>query len=212
MKRDTSPDNKMNVGILLFPDVEVLDFAGPFEVFSRTRLTPGVESRRSDETAPFNVFTVAKSLTNIVATGGLTLLPGYSFSDHPKIDLLLVPGGFGTRSLLADEETLEWIRNVSLNATLTTSVCTGALLLSKAGLLKGIEATTHWAAMELLESINQADRLNIRVVRDVRFTDSGKVITSAGVSAGIDMALHVVERMCGKDVADETATYMEYRR
>jgi transcriptional regulator GlxA family with amidase domain len=202
----------MNVGILLFPDVEVLDFAGPFEVFSRTRLTPGVESRRSDETAPFNVFTVAKSLIKIVATGGLTLLPAYSFSDHPKIDLLLVPGGFGTRSLLVDQETLEWIRNVSSNATLTTSVCTGALLLSKAGLLKGVEATTHWAAMELLESINQADRLNLRIVRDVRFTDSGSVITSAGVSAGIDMALHVVERKFGKEIADETATYMEYRR
>jgi transcriptional regulator GlxA family with amidase domain len=212
MRLDTSVPNKMNVGILLFPDVEVLDFAGPFEVFSRTRLTPGVDSRRSDETAPFNVFTVAKSLTKIIATGGLTLLPGYSFSDHPKIDLLLVPGGFGTRSLLADEETLGWIRDVSSNATLTTSVCTGALLLSKAGLLKDMEATTHWAAMELLESINQADRLNIRIVRDVRFTDSGSVITSAGVSAGIDMALHVVERMFGKEVADETAIYMEYRR
>ncbi|MCI0413715.1 DJ-1/PfpI family protein [bacterium] len=203
---------RLNTGILLFPDVEVLDFAGPFEVFSRTRITPGIESRRSNDSAPFQVFTVAKSTSKIIATGGLGVLPDYSFSDHPKIDLLVVPGGFGTRSLLSDQETLEWIRNVSSSATLTTSVCTGALLLTKAGLLNGMEATTHWGAIELMQSINQAGQHNITVLNDRRFVDSGNIMTSAGVSAGIDMALHIVEQMFGKAVADETATYIEYRR
>jgi transcriptional regulator GlxA family with amidase domain len=212
MKSETTSRNKMNVGILLFPDVEVLDFAGPFEVFSRTRLLPGVESRRSEESAPFHVFTVAKSLAQMSATGGLKVVPDYSFSDHPKIDLPLVPGGFGTRSLLQDEETLKWIRTVSAQATLTTSVCTGSLLLTKAGLLNGLQATTHWAALDLLDSINREDDRRIRIMKDLRFVDSGKVITSAGVSAGIDMALYVVERLFGKVVADDTAAYMDYRR
>jgi transcriptional regulator GlxA family with amidase domain len=201
-----------NVGIFLFPDVEVLDFAGPFEVFSRTRLEPGVQSRRSNETAPFHVFTVSRAATKILATGGLAVLADYSFSDHPKIDLLVVPGGFGTRMLLEDEETLQWMRNVFSSARLTTSVCTGALLLAKAGLLNGLEATTHWGAIELLESINKEDQCHLTVLRDQRFVDCGKVITSAGVSAGIDMALYVVERMFGNAVADETAAYIEYRR
>jgi transcriptional regulator GlxA family with amidase domain len=119
-----------------------------------------------------------------------------------------VPGGFGTRALLNDDETLQWIRDVSAGAKLTTSVCTGALLLSKSGVLNGIPATTHWSALDLLESIST----NTRVVRDSRFVDSGKVITSAGVSAGIDMSLYIVERLFGKDIADETAKYIEYRR
>ena len=203
---------KLNVGILLFADVEVLDFAGPFEVFSRTRLMPGVESRRSVDSAPFRVFTVAKSKDRILATGGLAVLPDHSFSDHPKVDLLIVPGGFGTRSLLKDEETLAWIRKVSADAHLTASVCTGALLLTNANLLNGLNVTTHWGAIDLLESLNQSGQHNMKVRRDVRFVDSGKIMTSAGVSAGIDMSLYVVERLFGKDVADETATYIEYLR
>lgn len=202
----------LNAGILLFPDVEVLDFAGPFEVFSRTRLVPGIESRRSNDSAPFQVFTIAKSMAKILATGGLAVLPDYSFSDHPKIDLLIVPGGFGTRSLLTDQETLEWVRNVSSEAKITASVCTGALLLTKAELLNGLETTTHWGAIDLLESINRSGQHNMKVLRDKRFVDSGKIMTSAGVSAGIDMSLHIVERLFGKSVADETATYIEYRR
>ena len=199
---------KLNVGILLFQDVEVLDFAGPFEVFSRTRLVAGVESRRSNESAPFYVFTVGKSQTQIAATGGLLITPEFSFNDHPEIDLLVIPGGFGTRPLLSDAETVDWIRKTSGQAKLTTSVCTGALLLSKAGLLDDLSATTHWSALDLLESISP----RTKVLRDSRFVDSGKVITSAGVSAGIDMALHTVERLFGRAVADETAHYLEYRR
>ena len=203
---------RLNVAILLFADVEVLDFAGPFEVFSRTRLTPGVESRRSNDSAPFRVFTVAKSKEKILATGGLMVLPDHSFYDHPKIDVLIVPGGFGTRSLLKDKETLDWIRKVSGETTLTASVCTGALLLTNAELLNDLEATTHWGAIDLLESINQNGGHKMKVHRDRRFVDSGKILTSAGVSAGIDMSLYIVERLFGKNVADETATYIEYPR
>ena len=104
---------KLNVAILVFDDVEVLDFAGPFEVFSRTRIVPGAQSRRDEESAPFNVFSVAKSSTPVLAVGGLSITPRYSFKDAPSIDLLVVPGGFGTRPLLEDFTTLEWIRQVA---------------------------------------------------------------------------------------------------
>src|SRR5262245_13201507 len=116
--------NKWNVGILVFDGVEVLDFAGPFEVFSRTRLVPGIDSRRSEESAPFEVFTVGKTETPIAATGGLEVQPRYSIETAPRIDLLLVPGGFGTRPLLADAEILDWIRRTAAAARRVTSVCT----------------------------------------------------------------------------------------
>ncbi len=188
--------------------MEVLDFAGPFEVFSRTRLEPGVESRRSDASAPFNVFTVARGARPLKATGGLEVTPSYSFADAPPIDLLVVPGGFGTRALLQDEGTLDWIRDVAKPAKLVTSVCTGALLLAKADLLRGRRATTHWSALDLLASMDPT----MTVEREQRVVEEDGIVTSAGVSAGIDMALAVVERLHGQSVADETARYMEYGR
>jgi transcriptional regulator GlxA family with amidase domain len=198
---------KINVGILLFDDVEVLDFAGPFEVFSRTRLQPGLESRRTYDTAPFNVFVVAQQKKTILATGGLVVMPMYSFTDCPSIDLLVIPGGWGTRTLLEDQELLAWIKSMVSHALMVTSVCSGALLLAKAGLLEGKSATTHWGALDTLASLDPT----IKVEGDQRFVDSG-VVTSAGVSAGIDMALYVVERLLGAEVATDTARYMEYRR
>src|SRR5437867_9013113 len=198
---------RWNVAVLLFNDVEVLDFAGPFEVFSRTRLEPGVQSRRSDDSAPFRVFTVARTREPIVATGGLTVVPVHGFADAPPIDLLVVPGGHGTRALLRDRETLDWITRVAEQARRVTSVCTGALLLATAGLLEGKRATTHWGALDLLASLS--DR--VRVEREQRVVDDG-VITAAGVASGIDLAFYVVEQLHGKAVADETAHYMEYRR
>ncbi len=198
---------KRSVGILIFDGVEVLDFAGPFEVFSRARLTPGVESRRSDEAAPFDVFTVAKTTAPVRAIGDLSVLPKYSFADAPRINILVVPGGFGTRPLMNDIETLDWIRRMSAVAEQTTSVCTGALLLAQAGLLKGRRATTHWAALDLLDSLGAG----VRVDRSARVVQDG-VITSAGVAAGMDMAFSVVEQILGREVADETAHYIEYRR
>ena len=193
------------MGILLFDQVEVLDFAGPFEVFSRTRLVPGLESRRSEESAPFFVFTVAATRAPINATAGLQVLPRYAFADAPPIDILVVPGGFGTRALLADAGALDWIRDAAKGARLVTSVCTGSLLLAKAGLLADRRATTHWGALDLLES------LGVRVDREKRVVDDG-VVTSAGVASGIDMAFYVVETLFGREVAQETARYIEYPR
>ena len=199
--------DQWNAGILIFEGVEILDFAGPFEVFSRTRLVPGAASRRSEESAPFNVFTVAKSRAPIQTTGNLEVVPHHGFADAPRIDLLLVPGGWGTRPLLDDRETLGWIRGVAATARLTTSVCTGSLLLAKIGLLAGRRATTHWAALDLLESLDAG----VKVERALRVVDDG-IISSAGVASGIDMAFYVVETLFGKAVADETARYIEYRR
>jgi len=198
--------DKWSVGILIFDGVEVLDFAGPFEVFSRTRLVPGVESRRSEESAPFQVFTIAKSRAPISTTGSLKVTPHYAFADAPRIDLLVVPGGFGTRPLLRDAETLDWIKRTAAAARKVSSVCTGSLLLAKAGLLKGHRATTHWGALDLLESLEIG-----KVERELRVVDDG-VISSAGVASGIDMAFYVVAQLFGPEVADETAHYIEYRR
>ena len=193
-----------NVGILVFNDVEVLDVAGPFEVFSRTRMEPGVESRRQDDCAPFNVFTVARLKMPVLATGGLEIIPKYEFASCPAIDLLVVPGGFGTRRLLDDEETLGWIKTAFAKGARVTSVCTGSLLLAKAGLLKDREATTHGGAFEILAGLDATIQ-----VRKKRYVDSG-IVTSAGVSAGIDMALYVVQQLLGPEISRDTARYMEY--
>jgi transcriptional regulator GlxA family with amidase domain len=170
-------------------------------------LTPGVESRRSEESAPFRVFTIAKTREPVTATGGLVVVPQYGFAGTPRIDLLVVPGGFGTRALLHDTETLDWIRETAAKARQVTSVCTGALLLGKAGLLQGRRATTHWASLDLLDSLGAG----VTVERSSRVVDDG-VITSAGVASGIDMSFYIVETVFGRAVADETAKYIEYRR
>ena len=196
---------KRTVGIFVFDGVEVLDFAGPYEVFSRTRLVPGAAARRSEESAPFLVFTVARTRDLVRATGGLGVQPDHGFDDAPAIDVLVVPGGFGTRPLLNDHETLEWIRARAAAASRLASVCTGSLLLAKAGLLAGKRATTHWNALDLLGSLDAT----LRVERDVRFVEDG-VITSAGVAAGIDMSFQLVARLCGAEVAEETARYIDY--
>jgi transcriptional regulator GlxA family with amidase domain len=199
--------DKLDVGILLFDGVEVLDFAGPFEVFSRTRLTPGTQSRRSEDTAPFRVFTVAATAEPVRATGDLRVLPHFDFASAPRADLLVIPGGFGTRALLEDEPTLDWIRRAAAAARHVTSVCTGSLLLARAGLLSGRRATTHWGALDLLASLDPT----VKVDREARVVVDG-IVSSAGVSAGIDMAFAMVESICGRAVADETAKYIEYPR
>jgi len=198
---------KTTVGILIFDEVEVLDFAGPYEVFSRTRLEPGIESRRSDASAPFRVLTVAATSEPVAATGGLRVTPDCDFGNAPPLDLLVVPGGFGTRPLLEHQPTLDWIRSVLPAAKLVSSVCTGALLLAKVGALANRRATTHWGALDLLGQIDPS----IAVDREARFVTDG-IVTSAGVSAGIDMAFGVVEQLHGREVADETARYMDYPR
>jgi transcriptional regulator GlxA family with amidase domain len=199
--------DRWNVGVLLFDGVALLDVAGPFEVLNRARIEPGVESRRTEDDALFEVFTVAKTKEPVNATGGIVLVPRHSFADAPRIDLLLVPGGFGTRPLLQDAETIDWIRRTAASAKRTASVCTGALLLARAGLLDGRRATTHWGAFGLLASLAK----DVHVDREARFVDDG-VMTSAGVASGMDLALHIVETVFGRAVADETARYIEYRR
>jgi transcriptional regulator GlxA family with amidase domain len=202
-----TPIERLAVGVLLFDDVEVLDFAGPFEVFSRTRLVPGTQSRRTDESAPFTVFTVAERAEPVLATGGLQVTPRHDFASAPAIDVLVVPGGFGTRRLLEHAPTLAWIERTAASARRVTSVCTGALLLARAGLLRNRRATTHWGALDLLASLDPT----VTVERTARYVSDG-VVTSAGVSAGLDMSLAVVEQLHGRAVADETAHYIEYRR
>ncbi|CAN5813117.1 DJ-1/PfpI family protein [soil metagenome] len=195
----------LSAGILIFDDVEVLDFAGPFEVLSRARVEPGAESRRSEEGAPFQVSTVAERPGPVIATGGLEIVPRYDFSDVPPLDVLVVPGGFGTRPLLESEGVLAWIREAASRATHVCSVCTGSLLLAQAVLLRGRRATTHWGALDRLADLDAG----ITVVRDLRVVDDG-ILTSAGVAAGIDMAFYLVERICGRAVAEDTARYVEY--
>jgi len=200
-------DERLTVGIFIFDGVEVLDFAGPYEVFSRTRLEPGLASRGTEESAPFLVVTVAQLDVPIRAVGGLQVIPDVSFADCPDLDILLIPGGMGTRSLLSDSTVLAWIKGQSKTAGRTTSVCTGSLLLAKLGLLRDKSATTHWGALDYLKELDSS----ITVRADLRYVDDG-IVTSAGISAGIDMAFHIVEEVCGAPVANETAAYMEYTR
>jgi transcriptional regulator GlxA family with amidase domain len=191
---------KQNVGILLFDEVEVLDFAGPFEVFSVTDELRG-------HTA-FNVFTISELPGTVRARNGLKILSDYAVGNSPVPQVLVVPGGIGTRALLKKPALLEWVRRTSRQARLTMSVCTGSLVLAQAGLLDGLRATTHHECLAILREL--APRAE--VVADVRFTDNGAVLTAAGVSAGIDCSLHVVERLLGAEAATATASYMEYRR
>ncbi|HEY0734688.1 MAG TPA: DJ-1/PfpI family protein [Herpetosiphonaceae bacterium] len=187
-----------NVAILIFDEVEVLDFCGPFEVFGVTR---------SREEAPFNVYTVAERIEPVLARNGLSVNPRYTIDDCPPPDLLVIPGGLGARKEMHNPAVIEWIKRCAEPAELVLSVCTGALLLANAGLLDDLAATTHHGAFDLLRAA--APKTEVR--EGERFVDNGKVITSAGISAGIDMSLHVVARLLGVDVARETAERMEYR-
>lgn len=191
------------VGILVFPDVEVLDFAGPFEVFSVTRLD---ETRRMEETSPFGVCLIAESLEPVRATGGLRILPDYRFEDHPPLSILVVPGGLGTRAQMSNPKLIDWIRRQNAGAQLVTSVCTGSMLLAQAGLLNGLTATTHWYFLDMLADTFPA----IAVDREQHVVVDGRILTSAGISAGIDMSLRVVARLHGEAVARGTARIMEY--
>ena len=188
-------DNRKHVAIMLFDGVELLDFAGPAEVFI-------VASQRK----PFRVFTVAPARDPIKTMGGITINPDFAFGDAPHADILVVPGG-NTRA--AGAEGVRWIRESAQKADIIMSVCYGAFLLADAGLLDGISATTHRWGIDSLKSAAP----KCKVVVGQRYVDSGKIITTAGVTAGIDGALHVVERIYGKDLARWTSEYwMEYKR
>lgn len=190
-----------SVGILLFDAVEVLDFAGPFEVFS----TAARVVERSGAARPFEVFTVGAA-SPIRARHGLIVMPTYTLDKAPVIDVLVIPGGVVTAAL-QDAATIAWIAARAGAATLTTSVCTGAFLLAEAGLLDGRPATTHWEDADDFE----AGYPRVEVRRGVRFVDDGVIVTSAGISAGIEMSLHVVGRLLGDEWARRTARQMAYQ-
>ncbi|OPD52854.1 DJ-1/PfpI family protein [Bacillus thuringiensis] len=190
--------NKWSVGIFLFNEVEVLDFAGPFEVFSVTEV---------NGEKPFTVYTVSENGEMITARNGLKVQPDYSIENLPPVDILIIPGGLGAREYeIKNEIVIKWIRQQMKEVKLMTSVCTGALLLAKAGLLEGLKATTHWASIEKFKNEFQ----NVEVIENVKFVDEGHIITSAGISAGINMAFHIVKNLLGMHVAEDTAKRMEY--
>ncbi len=193
-----------SVGIYLYDQVEVLDFAGPFEVFSAaaqvaSRLDPVTEP-------PFRVFTVGASDGPVTTTGGLLVQPRFTIDDHPAIDVLVVPGGV-VEAELERREVVSWIAAQQQTAELTVSVCTGAFLLGRAGALAGKSATTHW------DDIGDLRRAfpDTTVVDGPRWVDEGAVITAAGISAGLDVSLHIVAQLAGDHLASQTARYMDYR-
>jgi transcriptional regulator GlxA family with amidase domain len=195
-------DRPLTVGILIFDDVEVLDFCGPFEVFSVARPAGAY----GDEFKLFNVVTIAEEDRIITCRGGLLVKPHATTENHPALDILVVPGGQGTRRERHNQRLLDWIARQDQHTNLTTSVCTGAFLLAERGLLDHRRATTHWSSVEWMRSTYPV----IEMVADARVVDEGHIITSAGISAGIDMSLYVVSRLYGVDVAEWTARQMEY--
>ena len=190
-----------NVLVILFDDVDTLDFSGPLEVFSIT-------GQRATGPVPFTVTTVAERRSPPITTrSGLRILPYYTFADSIQADILIVPGGLGARHELQNPNLLDFVRAQAKRAEMIMSICTGALLLGAAGLLDGLNATTHSAAYDELRSLSE----DICVVEGQRFIDNGQIITSGGITAGIDTALYVVHRLLGPDTARETASHMEYR-
>ena len=192
------------VGILIFPDVEILDFCGPFEVFASATLPPQAEG--GAEMRLFDVVTIAEHPDVVTCRGGLLVQPNQTFAEHFPVDVLVVPSGYSTRREQENPVVLDWIARQRSSGALTTSVCTGAFLLAERGLLDGKRATTHWASVEWMTSQYPA----VQMLADARVVDEGHIVTSAGVSAGIDMALHIVARLHGEDAAAFTARRMEY--
>lgn len=186
-------ESRRNVAVLLYEGVELLDFAGPAEVFSA-----------ANRGRAFNVYTVAVSKEDIVSQNFLTIKPQYTLVDCPKPNIIVLPGGDADVAL-NDKRVIAWIQKSQQESEILFSVCTGAFILAKADLLDK-DATTHWGSIEALKQ----SAPKAKVHSDRRFVDNGKVITCAGVSAGIDGALHVVARLLGKQAARDTARYMEY--
>ncbi|MGK7952602.1 MAG: DJ-1/PfpI family protein [Xenococcaceae cyanobacterium] len=190
--------NKRNLAILIFDDVEVLDFAAPFEVFAVTS--------ELNNYGPFNIFLVAETQRTYKAVNGLQVVPNYEISNCPNPDIVVIPGGVGTRTQMNNQKLITWIQKVSDRAKLVMSICTGARLLARAGLLNGLEITTHHEAYDELRQLVPTAIVNERK----RFVDQGKIITTGGISAGIDGSLYVVNKLLGREIAQKTAIYMEY--
>lgn len=183
-------------GLLLFEGAEELDFVGPWEVFTSSAMI-----RAQDDTTVL----IAERRNPVRCNKGMRVLPDRTFDDHPPLDVLLVPGGNGTRTEVTNPVLIEWIRRASAQAAWTTSVCTGALLLHEAGAARSRRVATHHAFEDALQA-----RGNITVVRDARYVVDGELVTSQGVSAGIDMALWLVGQLHGRDHARAVRRYIQY--
>ena len=192
-----------SIAIYLFPDVEVLDFAGPYEVFTTANRVFRRQNPGSNDI--FHVFGVARDHALVRARAGLEIRPDHAIADHPRIDVLVVPGGEVTREL-DSPDIVRWIAGTHAETTLTASVCTGAFLLARAGILTGRSATTHWEDVADLRAMFP----DVSVLDGRRWVDEGRVVTSGGISAGIDMSLHLVERLAGRELALATARQMEF--
>jgi len=190
---------KKSVTILIFNDVEVLDLAGPLDVFSL--------ANEHGERELFDIKITAKNKSAVrAASNGLSLNPDYSIDEISETDILILPGGYDISHVLSDIEILDWIKRLNNSASHVLSVCSGSLILAKAGLLKGLQATTHHTDID--ELIELAP--DTKIVRGVKFIDNGKIITSAGITTGIDMSLHVIKALCGDEIANKTAISLEY--
>ena len=186
------------IAVALFDGAEELDFAGPWEVLAAWATqwpADGIE-----------VFTVASSIDPVACAKGMRVLPDHTWESAPPIDVLVYPGGVGTRRDLGDPATLDWLRGLRDGGTLMTSVCTGALVFAAAGLLSNRPATTWWGALDRLAELDPT----LEVRADDRFVDSGEIVTAAGVSAGIDMALHLVVRLHSVERARDVRRYIQY--
>lgn len=188
----------MNIGIYIYDQAEVLDFSGPFEVFSTA-------NRLIETTNKFNVFLIAEQEKPVIARGEYSVNPHYNFHNHPEIDLLIVAGGVHTAEM-TKANVIKWVSRVAKKAQLVTSVCTGAFILAEAGLLRNRKVTTHW---EDIDDLKRA-YADLTVIEAQRWVDEGSIVTSGGISAGIDMSLHLVARVISPELAAKTAKQMEF--
>jgi transcriptional regulator GlxA family with amidase domain len=188
----------MNIGIYIYDDAEVLDFSGPFEVFSTAnRFLPDEDK--------FNVLLVAEKSGPVAARAGYSVNPHVDFTNHPPLDVLVVVGGIHMAEVKKSAVT-QWIAEQDKTTSITASVCTGAFLLAEAGVIKSETVTTHWQDIADLK----ADYPSLTLVEGKRWVDQGRIITSGGISAGIDMSLHMVSRLRSLEVAEKTARQMEF--
>ncbi|MCB2107900.1 MAG: DJ-1/PfpI family protein [Rhodobacteraceae bacterium] len=192
----------MNIAILIFDGAEELDFAGPWEVF--TMVNTVLRMRKSEQRD--HVYLVAEKTDAVVCAKGMRVVPDYSYETCPKADVILVPGGQGTRNQMTHAPTLAWIAEQANHCTWVTSVCTGSMVLAAAGPARGKRITTHWMAVDEVRKHGHARE----VVTGQRWVADGNIVTSAGVSAGIDMALWLVGQIYGADIAASVVKAMEY--
>ena len=195
---------KIKVGILIYDSVEVLDFTGPYEVFSVTRT---LDQPNYSDPCPFEILLVSEQLRKVKTMGGMRVIPDYNFEDFPQVDILIVPGGLGERHEHSNPIINHFLKSQSKKVSTMASVCTGAFFLAYCGLLDGKKATTHFLSLDRMEEKFP----EVNVIRDKRWVDEENVLTSAGISAGIDMSLHIVAKYLGEETARHTAYAMEYK-